>query len=202
MVMNVEARQKLERELVEYLIDAAAASGFRLVAAQDGEEVFKNPSKSEAMDAVFSVDDSSLVFQKDDGKKRMVSIVLGNDGWDCIADHSYDEKDPDGFCALMDRVGEYADRRGGEIVHGVDNDGLAAKLRDPDAVKEALRNIQTLLEEARNVFVALPPDEQNVFMDVHVADRSLGVLLRDALTNTEELVTKLDTGVEQRQELG
>lgn len=200
--MNVEARQNLEREIVGYLLDAAAASGFNLVAAQDGEESFKNPSKSAALDTVFSVDESSLVFQKDGGEKRFVSIVLGNGGWDCIADNSYDDKDPDGFCALMDRVGEYADRRGGEVVHGVSTDALAARLRDPDAAKQALRNIQTLLEEANNVFQALPPDEQNALMDVHVADRSLGILLRDSLTNTSELVSQLEASVEQRPELG
>jgi hypothetical protein len=63
------------------------------------------------MDAVFSVDESTIYF--DNGRvTRSAYIVLGNDGYDCIANHSCSNHALayDNFEQIMDQVQEYADK--------------------------------------------------------------------------------------------
>ncbi|MBP8275575.1 MAG: hypothetical protein KAX55_01605 [Propionivibrio sp.] len=66
--------------------------------------------------------------------------------------------------------------------------GISSKLDDPLKVERALLNIQTLLEEANNVFGSLSPTDQNVLTDFHNAEGSISLTLRNGLTATDELL--------------
>ena len=66
--------------------------------------------------------------------------------------------------------------------------GVSSKLDDPLKVERALLNIQTLLEEANNVFGSLSPADQNVLTDFHNAEGSISLTLRNGLTATDELL--------------
>lgn len=194
--MDLETRQKIEHDVVQYLIREAASAGFVLEAAYDGGETFKKPTEQQAMDAVFSVDESKLYFRKEGfEKKQWAQIVLGNDGWDCIADSSYTDGDPDGFEKLMNRVIEFANDHAGELIDGVtpleEKGKSTCELLNIDSL-QAVKNIQTLLEEANSIWSNLPRDEQNRLNEVHNEEASLGHCLRWGVTATEELTTKLD----------
>lgn len=112
--MNAEKRQEIERKIVRHLIRTMEKHGWELYRVWDGEMRMKCATETEAMDVVFSVDQSCIIFVKTmrDVKfgaatvvKHFATIVLGNDGWDCIADHSCSdpERHPtDDFERIMD----------------------------------------------------------------------------------------------------
>lgn len=103
--MNVEQRQAVERKVVRHLVRAMKARGWQAAAVNDGEEVVKCKTEKDVMDAVFSVDESHIRFVKD-GIRRTAFIVLGNDGWDAICDHSCSSPDVPGddFEQIMSSV--------------------------------------------------------------------------------------------------
>ena len=96
--MNAEKRQEIERKIVRKLIRSMKAAGWVISYINDGGEEDENivsPNESEALDAVFSVDESTIAFRKQVGKKGVtcfVQIILGNDGWDCISDYTFTDE--------------------------------------------------------------------------------------------------------------
>lgn len=92
MEMTSTARQALERLIVQNLIDGALAAGWFVPFVDDGgDELVKCTTAKDAMDAVFSVDDSVIQFVSPKMNKRyLVWIILGN-GIDCVSDHSVGE---------------------------------------------------------------------------------------------------------------
>jgi hypothetical protein len=89
--MDVQKRIEIERRVVRKLVRVAKAAGWEVPAVNDGEELVRCQTEADVLDAVFSVDESSIRFRKEiDGKAVTCSayIVLGNDGWDAICDHS------------------------------------------------------------------------------------------------------------------
>ena len=103
---QLQARIAIERRLVEKLIEVAQAHGYALTKVYDGEERVKVATKNEAMAAVFSVDESVIYFKHpDEPKGHCAVIVLGNDGWDAIADQSQGGK----WDYVMAEVDTFAD---------------------------------------------------------------------------------------------
>lgn len=112
MSMSVEKRQEVERKVVRHLIREMKKAGWEIAHVDDGGDQIKNPNETQAMDAVFSVDESWIRF-KCGSMQRTVFIVLGNDGWDCICD--YATSDPgnpeDDFEKVMkEQVDPYTDK--------------------------------------------------------------------------------------------
>jgi hypothetical protein len=104
--MTNEQRQELERKIVRHLIRTAKTVGWNVHSVDDGgDERVPVKNETEAMDAIFAVDESRLYLLKN-GVRHSVLLVGGN-GIDIIADHSYVDGDPDGFEALMDSVSWY-----------------------------------------------------------------------------------------------
>ena len=107
--MNVADRIEIEKKIVRHLCDTMAKHGWIAKSVDDGGDEWE-PVKStnEVVEAVFAVDEAHIVFKKTDGDKTTrcaVFIVLGNSGWDCIADYSYTteflkimEEEVDPFC--------------------------------------------------------------------------------------------------------
>lgn len=91
-----------ERGVIQKLIRFLKSKDFNLVSVDDGGEVFKNPSEKTALDAVFSVGESWMRFQREGFKPHTVYIVLGNEPDEVISDWSFSEGDPDGFDKTMD----------------------------------------------------------------------------------------------------
>ena len=114
--MNIEKRQEVERKVVRHLVREMKKSGWMAINVFDGEETVPVSGETEVMDNVFAVDDSRIVFRKTVAPfapmRRTAVIVLGNDGWDCIADGSVSkcELKHDDFEKIMDEVQEYADK--------------------------------------------------------------------------------------------
>ena len=86
---EIAARIDIERKVITHLIQTAAAAGYALVSVDDGEALVRVTTEAEALDAVFSVDESKIIFKHpDEPKGHCAVIVLGNDGWDAVADSS------------------------------------------------------------------------------------------------------------------
>ena len=107
--MNVQKRQEIERKVVCHLIRTMKENGWIAYAVNDGEEVVKCSTETEVINNVFDVDESSIYFRKEGFEEACSAyIVLGNDGWDAIADHSYPSEGHN-FVYVMDQVSEYCE---------------------------------------------------------------------------------------------
>ena len=104
---QLRARMTMERKVVRHLIRTAKAHGYQLKAVWDGGERVKCDLESEAMDSVFSVDESTIYFKHpDELEGHCAFIVLGNDGWDAIADNSQGGK----WDEVMAKCDTYSDK--------------------------------------------------------------------------------------------
>jgi hypothetical protein len=102
-----EKRQAIERKVIRHLIRTAKAHGYALTKVFDGEESVKCQTETDAMDTVFSVDESTIYFKHpDELNVKCAVIVLGNDGWDAISDCSVGER----WNKVMDECTEYANK--------------------------------------------------------------------------------------------
>ena len=106
--MNIKERIAVEHRLVRHLVRVMKQNGWEAICVDDGGEMVKTVSEMEVMEAVFSVDESRIYFKKGN-QKHIVLIVLGNDGYDAIADYTTSLGDKDGFGEVMNNVNEYAD---------------------------------------------------------------------------------------------
>lgn len=97
---SIHARMRIERKLIANLIAHLDAAGFKVTAVSDGEDRHKVADMKAAMEVIFSVDDAWLYVRKGAERGHTIFIVLGNSGWDSIADHSV--CDTDGFTAAME----------------------------------------------------------------------------------------------------
>lgn len=124
--MNVEKRMEIERKVVRHLIRTMKAAGWLITRINDGgddDEDTLDPNETQAMDTVFSVDESTIYFRKQlepkYGKTHYAYIVLGNNGYDCIADHSIKPVMghwADDFEKIMDEsVYPYCEKLGEEV---------------------------------------------------------------------------------------
>jgi len=103
---QLEKRMTDERAVISKLIQTAQAAGFALTKVNDSEEIIRVSTEAQAMDAVFSVDESQLYFKHPGHTKgHSVWIVLGNSGPECIADCS----EGDGWDTVMQEVSAYCD---------------------------------------------------------------------------------------------
>ena len=88
----IEARQEAERHVVTKFIELTLQHGFTLHSASDGEERHDVSTLEQALEHVFSVDESWVYFTpaptSPSPVRHCIYIVLGNEGWDAIADHS------------------------------------------------------------------------------------------------------------------
>lgn len=98
-------REAIERKVITHLYQTAIAAGFGLVTVDDGGAHIKCATKDSLLDAVFSVDLCIIWFRHPVHGKHCASIVLGNDGWDCIADCSIGE----GWDDVMEAMSVYVE---------------------------------------------------------------------------------------------
>ena len=109
--MNVKERAEVERKIVAHLFTTMAAYGWNVDYIFDGEYNVRYADWTETavLDTVFSVDESLIRFMKS-AMRRSVRIILGNDGYDCIADHSLSDtyQSEDDFEVVMKLVDAYS----------------------------------------------------------------------------------------------
>lgn len=105
--MQVEARIAIERKVVRHLIRTAKKHGYSLLRVWDGENYVRTRTEGEALEAVFSVDESRIMFRHpEEDSSHCAVIVLGNSGWDAIADASVGER----WDKVIDEAQDYADK--------------------------------------------------------------------------------------------
>ena len=115
--MNTEQRIEVERKIVAFLYNAMAAAGWQVDYIFDGQDNVRYAEWTEAkvLDTVFAVDEATVSFVNDKDWGRMcrnVYIVLGNDGWDCINDHTCSKSSipEDDFETVMKTVDTYTEQ--------------------------------------------------------------------------------------------
>ena len=87
--LEIDKRIALEHELAEFLFKTARAGGFIPQKVWDGGEFVRSDDDDKVLiDAIFSVDESTAYFKHATLGVYCAVIVLGNDGWDAIADCS------------------------------------------------------------------------------------------------------------------
>lgn len=109
--MNVHKRQDIERRLIHHLIRVMKAHGWRAIEVDDGgdEYVKTRGLEKKVMEAVFSVDESRIIFENANGVRHCAIIVLGNSGWDAVSDYGF--RADDNFREIMERgVDPYVDK--------------------------------------------------------------------------------------------
>lgn len=91
MSKTFETRRAIENQCVRHLLRTAQAAGYSVV-YDDAETRIACTSETQAMQAVFAVDESIIRFSHPERPGlHCAVIILGNDGWDCICDHSLGE---------------------------------------------------------------------------------------------------------------
>ena len=105
--MTNEKRMAMERQVVRHLIRTAKAHGYAVTKVNNGEEMIKCRTETEAMEHVFSVDESTIYFKHPaQPKGHCAVIVLGNAGYEAIADSSVGEL----WDAVMAECDAYSDK--------------------------------------------------------------------------------------------
>lgn len=117
MAANLEKRIDMERKVVRNLVREMKKAGWIAINVFDGEETIPVINEAGVMENVFAVDEARIVFRKAvvplAPMRRCAVIVLGNDGYDCIADCSVsnDLIKADDFSAVMDGpVADYCEK--------------------------------------------------------------------------------------------
>ena len=103
-------RGDIELKIVEHLLKTAKEFGWECTHVDNGggwEPVGDGPDVPYAIDEAFAADDAWLRFQKDGCRNQFVQIVLGNDGYDVIADNTM--SDAGGWNQMVGLVDEYAE---------------------------------------------------------------------------------------------
>ena len=88
---EVAARQAVERQIVERVVDDALAAGFLLSVDNGGYdfEILLSSDRTAVLAEMFATDEEYLyLYRKNQQYAGSVYLVYGNDGWDVICDHS------------------------------------------------------------------------------------------------------------------
>ena len=91
VVMNVQNRQRVEKEIATAIINAAIAKGytFKVDNGGDDDEVISTTTLDETLKAMFATDEEHLYIVGPNGKNiGWVFFVYGNDGWDVVNDYT------------------------------------------------------------------------------------------------------------------
>jgi len=97
-----QQRQDRERAIVRALIRHLKQNGWNVDRVYDGgDEDVITGTETEALEAVFAVDESTLWFKNAAGKDHGVYLVCGNDS-DIISDYNYSEDPADTFRTAME----------------------------------------------------------------------------------------------------
>lgn len=101
-------RLNLEERIIRKLIRDLKKAGWMPVQVWDGEGIVVVTTETQTMDAVFAVDESTILFQlktrvPNQRVRHSVMLALGN-GIDVICDYSFSCDDPDGFDTTMGTI--------------------------------------------------------------------------------------------------
>lgn len=83
---GAKTRRGIEIAITKRLIEALQADGYS-VYADNGEDTPVIGTMDELLEELFAVDEARVLARKD-GVKGWALLVLGNDGWDVIADYT------------------------------------------------------------------------------------------------------------------
>lgn len=89
---SVRVRRLIELGLIRKMVVHLIETGFSITVNDGGDDIAlrRSTSEPEIMDAIFAVDEATLILHEKGSGKRYgyVTIVLGNSGWDAIADYA------------------------------------------------------------------------------------------------------------------
>lgn len=100
--MSIAMRKAIEREIIGKFVDDALAAGYRLAVSLDrgydiDEMLLASTAREEIINEAMAGDDAHIFVQPHDGptvddghvvSAGWVRVVLGNDGWDVLADYT------------------------------------------------------------------------------------------------------------------
>lgn len=88
-----KAVRKIERMIVDAVVEDAIKAGYELQVVADGEDMTERTTDGAAIIAMLmDLDDAHLIYRKPETPKEnhdaWVRFVFGNDGWDVINDYT------------------------------------------------------------------------------------------------------------------
>lgn len=101
IAVKISLQGRGERRIVANLIHYLHGKGFAVVGVDDGECMEHRDTLKDAMELVFSCDESRVYFRGVTGATYWVLLVLGN-GEDIVSDYTYTTDGADGWNAAMD----------------------------------------------------------------------------------------------------
>lgn len=108
--MTSRSNLQIEQRVVRHLIRELKKAGYRPEWVWDGGDYVSTLTEAQVLEAVFSVDTSTIHFdfgKGKNGKSHGVYIVCGN-GWDCLSDWHVGDDD---FARAMETVCAWIDTR-------------------------------------------------------------------------------------------
>jgi hypothetical protein len=89
MTINNKKRREIELAIARQVILDLLADGYS-ISLHDGEDIVVSSSTvcTDILNAMFSVDEETLLVYTPEGNCRMVQFVYGNDGYDVVSDYS------------------------------------------------------------------------------------------------------------------
>lgn len=102
---STSSKSDLERKVITHMVEKLKEAGWLPYFVDYGDGAGEPAwNLEQVLEEVFAVEESKVLFMKGHVTKSVL-IVLGNDGYDCIADHSLGGD----FEEVMDEVQKYAE---------------------------------------------------------------------------------------------
>jgi hypothetical protein len=88
MTIDNETRREIEFAIARQVILDLLAEGYS-ISLHDGEDIVVSSSTvcTDILNAMFSVDEETLIVYSPEGDWRIVQFVYGNDGYDVVCDY-------------------------------------------------------------------------------------------------------------------
>lgn len=113
MTTHTQAQQETERRVIAQFIGLALQHGFTLHSVSDGEDRHDVSTLEQALEHVFSVDDSWIYFTPPPTSpspvRHCVYISLAVEGWLAIADHSTAREPGDTWTTVTEAYDNWLD---------------------------------------------------------------------------------------------
>lgn len=100
-MLTINQKLALERVIVKHLIETMAAHGWNVHHVWTGKEEVSESDIGSQLDAIFSVDESQIIFENQAGRQQWTDIVLNSESNNCIRAYSYAQYRADNFKQTM-----------------------------------------------------------------------------------------------------
>ena len=89
---SIRDRARIELAIVRTILQSLNMKGYTFI-SDNGEEQCNGGDYDEHIETLFACDEARIITKNSGGKQSQIYLVLGNDGWDVIADYGVSLED-------------------------------------------------------------------------------------------------------------